>query len=123
MTNPLSQCSPCPFCGHRDIKFYNDGTGWVAECRSCPAELRWFASYDEALQGWNKRHAAEPPEQPLGLGDPVTYAPRYPSQLPREGWTVECLPPEPVYVIRHPTGSVIAVSEREVHAVKSGDVG
>ena len=58
--------------------------------------------------------ASEPPAQPLGLGDPVTYAPRYPSKLPLEGWTVERLPPEPVYVIRHPEGSVIAVAAGEI---------
>jgi hypothetical protein len=69
----------------------------------------------------NAAQSSEPAEQSPGLGDPVTYAPRYPSQLPLEGWTVERLPPEPVYVIKHPEGSVIVVAAGEIsrNAVKS----
>ena len=54
---------PCPFCGDRDIRFLkadrshpNDrDMGWRVECGSCPCELRWFSSRDEALEYWNKR--------------------------------------------------------------------
>lgn len=56
--------------------------------------------------------------EPLSVGASVTYAPRHASQLPRDGWTVDRLPPEPTYVIRHPEGSVIAVSAGEIQAAQ-----
>lgn len=46
----------CPFCGDRDIRFrFDTGGGWVAECGSCPCELRWFSTEDEARAMWNRR--------------------------------------------------------------------
>lgn len=54
-----------------------------------------------------------------GLGDEVTYTPTYGGTgLPREGWKVEVLP-RPTYVIKHPSGTVIAVLAEEIRAEKS----
>jgi|SRR6185369_3917891 len=47
---------PCPFCGDKDIRFrFDTGGGWVAECGSCPCELRWFSDEQQARDIWNKR--------------------------------------------------------------------
>lgn len=50
---------PCPFCGDRDIRFKYDSSGWVAECGSCPCELRWYRTEEDAREGWNKRATGE----------------------------------------------------------------
>jgi hypothetical protein len=53
----------------------------------------------------------------LKRGDAVTYSPAYATRLPREGWTIETLP-NPVYGIKHPNGSLIAVAPEEIRAVE-----
>lgn len=63
---------------------------------------RWAESQDE------------PTPKPLGIGDPVTYAPSFASQLPCDGWTIDRLPTEPTYIITHPGGSAIAVAASEI---------
>jgi Lar family restriction alleviation protein len=58
---------PCPFCGDRDIRFLNTershpndrDNSWRVECGSCPCELRWFSSKEQALEYWNKRTSSQ----------------------------------------------------------------
>lgn len=54
------------------------------------------------------------------VGNEVTYSPIYASTLPRDGWTIDRLPPDPVYVIRHPNGSVIAAAKAELQKKSGG---
>lgn len=56
----------------------------------------------------------EPTLKPLAVGDPVTYAPSFASQLPPDGWTIDRLPTVPIYIIKHPGGASIAVAASEI---------
>ena len=52
----------CPFCADRDIRSHCDARlGWSIQCHSCPCELSWFATEQEAWERWDKRAGNETP--------------------------------------------------------------
>jgi hypothetical protein len=84
----------------------------AGHCFECHHELRKHPA-------WRRTHELGGGHQ-LAVGTEVTYSPTYASNLPRDGWKIDCLPPESVYVIRHPNGSVIAAAKGELQ-MKSGE--
>ena len=55
------ELKPCPFCGGKEAKLYNNGIVWVVECRQCLAKIG--ATFEkDAVDFWNYR----PKEEQLG---------------------------------------------------------
>jgi hypothetical protein len=88
---------------YEDFKVVYDSHSWLHD------EVQRLEAEIKRLRG-----AAEPTPKPLAVGDPVTYAPSFASQLPRDGWTIDRLPTVPIYIIKHPGGASIAVAASEI---------
>ena len=98
-------------------------TDWVRVSRGMDGiadRLKFYAIQLREIADKLPRSAHEPGDShQLAVGTEVTYSPTYASNLPREGWAIDRLPPDPVFVIRHPNGSVIAAAKGELQK-KSG---
>ncbi|WP_162434591.1 Lar family restriction alleviation protein [Pseudoxanthomonas koreensis] len=73
---------PCPFCGNADVGndegCFQTGGHWEVRCGnpSCFAHEPCGATYDEAVERWNRRAALTPPAGGLPEWQPIETAPR-----------------------------------------------
>ena len=51
----MPKLKPCPFCGAEAQHDYYPKSGCIAYCTWCGAEMRGFASPEEAAEAWNRR--------------------------------------------------------------------